>query len=98
MSEIYDTQTKLTIELDAESSLEGVTEALIKYRKPDKTTGSWTGQIDDPEPNFVSYTIQEDEPLDSGNWVIWLYLTFEDGRVLPGKPVVMKVTKEGKIS
>lgn len=98
MNEVYDTQTKLTIELDAESSLEGVTDALIKYRKPDKTLGSWEGVIDDPEPNFVSYTLQVDETLMSGNWVLWLYLTFEDGRILPGKPVVMKVIKEGKLS
>lgn len=95
MSRIYNTQTKLTIEIDSESSLDGVVLAIIKFKQPNKILGEWIGEIDVPEDNVVSYTIPEDEPLIAGTWTMWLHLTFEDGRVLIGEAFKFKVYKEG---
>lgn len=98
MSRIYQYQTKLTIRGKAEGSLEGVTEALIKYRKPDKTLGEWVGDITDVENGIVEHEVLTDDEIDqTGSWALWLALTFADGRDLVGVPARMKVYKIGVV-
>lgn len=98
MSRVYQYQTKLTIRLIAGSSMEGVTEALIMYRKPDKTTGQWVGEITDVDTGTVEYYVESEDEIDqTGSWAVWLALTFADGRDLVSEPARMKIYKEGVV-
>lgn len=96
MSRVYQYQTKLTLIFEADESLEGVTEMLVKYRKTDKTEGQWVGEIIDIENGVIHYEIQTENDLDQlGLWTVWPYATFADGRSLPGDASKMRVSKEG---
>tara|TARA_R110000772_G_scaffold145504_1_gene255441 strand:+ start:7005 stop:7298 length:294 start_codon:yes stop_codon:yes gene_type:complete len=92
MSRIYLSQTKFTITLDAGSSLVGVSTALIKYKKPDGTLGSWSGTVATPADGLVTYSVTGTDELDQvGNWIVWLDITFSDTGNLLGVPSQFKV-------
>jgi hypothetical protein len=91
---IYVGQTALAIQLDTTIDLTTMTVGLIKYMKPDGTTGQWTAVEDDP--GVLSYTVQSSSDLDmEGTWKWWAYVTFVDGSYAPGDPVTEYVYTEG---
>lgn len=96
MSRIYQGQSKVTIKLNTGSSLEGVSEAIIMYRKPDKTVDEWTGEITDEVNGIVEHEVLTESELDqTGSWTLWLSLTFNDGRSLVSDAARMRVYKVG---
>lgn len=96
MSRIYQGQSKVTIKLNAGSSLEGVSEAIIMYRKPDKTVDEWIGEITDEDNGIVEHEVLTESELDqTGSWTLWLSLTFNDGRSLVSDAARMRIYKVG---
>lgn len=96
MGKIFVGQSKLTIELNLESSLVGVTSAKIKYKKPGSAAAEWTATIDDESLGIISYEVQETTEIDKhGNWLVWAELTFSDDRILYGETAIMEVSKVG---
>ena len=94
MGKIYKNQTALRIILDTGITLANVQNALIKYRKPDKSTGQFPGQTDQ---KTIYYDIQSVTDLDQdGPWIFWAHVTFNNGTVVPGEPATEKVYIESK--
>lgn len=95
---IYVAQTHLTLELDCDSDLSDASTVIIKYTKPDGTTGSWTDNINitDPVAGLVERTVFAPGDLDqSGEWIVWAYATYNDSSVAPGEPDMLQVFDEG---
>ena len=89
MGKIYKNQTALRISLDTNITLAAGDSAIIKYKKPDGNTGSWSAIIDTPN---VYYDIVSSSDLDQdGTWIFWSYVTFSGGGVAPGEPASVKV-------
>jgi hypothetical protein len=87
---IFVGQTNLRLHLITGQSLSGATEALVKYKKPDGTTGSWTGTV---SGQSVDYKFTDGDLDAAGDWTVWAYVTFPSG-ISIGKSSVMKVYTE----
>lgn len=91
---IYVGQTALSIQLDTTIDLAAMASGLIKYVKPDGSTGQWPAVEGDP--GVLVYDIQLDTDLDlEGSWKWWAHVTFNDGTYAPGDPVLEYVYTEG---
>jgi len=90
-------QDSLKIQLTTNTDITGATGLAIKYRKADgSTTGSWTATSSNDTTGVIYYDVSSTSVLNSvGDWKIWAYVTFSDGRVAPGVPAVMTVQTEG---
>jgi hypothetical protein len=95
----YLNQSNARLELETKDGLTDVASAKIKYIKPDKTEGEWqagiTGTI-----VFYDFTknIEGGSELDQlGEWIVWPFLIYNDGRTLPGDADILIVFKEGRI-
>ena len=96
MGNIYKGQTKLVIKISIGIDLQGV-EAKIHYKKPSGVEGSWPASIVNEKAGIISYSIQSTSDLDeSGDWYIWPKITTSDGKLAPGKSVLVKVLEEGR--
>lgn len=93
LQKIYKDQTALEIQLDTGVTTGTVTEALIKYKAPDETTGEWAADF---EAGVVSVTCEDGKIDQAGTWVLWPYLTFADATEAPGEAVQVKVWEEGQ--
>lgn len=98
---IFEGQTnlKITVDLDLNENenIAGAT-ALIKYIKPDGSTGSFSAIIEDIYDGIIYYDVQlPTEIVGVGKWILWAHITFADGRTAPGEPFTMEVVKEGAI-
>lgn len=93
MSKVYINQTNLTISLDTGETLTNVTTALIKYKKPDGTSGQWTATA---SGQSVSYAVSAGNLNVSGRWTIWAHITFANGKTSIGEPSVLTVYQEGQ--
>lgn len=97
-SRVYKNQTNLNINLRAKSSLVGFSLVLIKFRRPNRTVGQWVAEVTDAENGYARYKIQSANDLpQTGDFTLWLDITFEDGTWLPGDPVVLTVCKPGTL-
>jgi len=96
MGKVYVGQTALTITATVSQDITGGT-CLIKYKKPDGTTGSFPATIVTAATGVMSYTpVDEDDIDQAGNWTFWGYVTFADGSVAAGEPYKIKIYEEGK--
>jgi hypothetical protein len=98
MGKVYRGQTALRITLITNVDVTGYQSAIIKYTKPDGTTsGSWTSFVDNLVIGSVYHDFSSALELDQeGNWTIWAYVTFSDGRTAAGEPVKFFVYNEGE--
>jgi len=95
-AKIYKNQNKLRIQLTGNVAMSGAT-AYIAYRKPDNTTGEWTGIISDAVNGIVYYDLVSVNELDvAGVWTIWLRVVFSDARVGYGQPYQFTVYDAGR--
>lgn len=98
---VYENQTKLRLRADLKlEEDENILncDTIIKYVKPDKTTGSFVATIEDAYKGLIYYdVVLPTEIVGVGKWILWAYVTFPDGRVVPGEPFIMEVFKEGTI-
>ena len=95
MGKVYVGQTAVTITATVSQDVTGAT-CLIKYKKPDFTTGSFAATIITAATGVISYTVANITDLDQGGrWYFWGYVTFTDGTVAAGEPYVRTIYTEG---
>ncbi len=94
---VYKNQTAFRLILNtklAESDFSTVASAIIKYIKPDLTTGSFIAVLGDCP--FIYYQITSSDDLNiAGEWVFWPYLTFNDTTEAPGESDTLYIYEEG---
>jgi len=97
MSKIFDTQTYLQIRCSFTADVAShISSVLIKYEKPDGTTGSFTGTLDEANKR-VTYNLTAGNPLeDLKRWKFWLGATMDDGRYLPSEVDTYIISEEGE--
>lgn len=92
---IYVNQTALRLQLNTSIDLSDATSAVIKYIKPDGTTGSWTATISSAVQGIIVYDIQSNDLSQEGDYTIWAYITFTSGKTAPGRAQHIYVYPEG---
>lgn len=92
---IFKGQSSLTVRANTGIDLSGSVECLIKYRKPDGSTGGFTGAVEDEAKGVIMYEVSEGDIDQAGWWVFWAYVEFVGGRSAPGEAVKVFVWDEG---
>ena len=95
MGKIFKGQSALRITLKTFTDLEDATEAVMKYRKPNGTTGELAAAIGDTAKGIIFHECIEGEIDVSGWWVFWAYITFADGRTAAGETAKVFIWNEG---
>lgn len=87
-----DTEGEIRIPGDVDVST--IASAIIAYRKPDWTTGSFIGSYTTGYDVF--YQIQTANDLDVlGYWTAWIVYTMPDGDILTSSEITFKVIRPG---
>jgi hypothetical protein len=95
MNRIYKGQSALRITVKTFTDLEGIISAIIKYRKPDGSTGEFPTGIADSAKGVIFHECIEEEIDTAGWWSFWAYITFGDGRTAAGETAKVFVWDEG---
>ena len=95
MGRIFAGQSALRITLKTFTDLEGIDNAVIKYRKPNGKAGEFSTAVSDTANGFISHEVIEGEIDLSGWWVFWAFITFADGRTAAGEAAKVYVWAEG---
>lgn len=96
MGKIYVGQTDLKISLELKSPILDTDTALIKYKKPDGSSGSFTAEKDSLEFGIISFSDFQSNSLDqSGEWTFWAHITNLAGKVVAGEPSCLIIYEEG---
>ena len=95
MGKIFKGQSALRITLRTFIDLEGIINAIIKYRKPDGNAGEFTAAISDTANGIIFHECIEGELDVSGWWVFWAFVTFSDGRTAAGETAKVYIWAEG---
>jgi hypothetical protein len=95
MSRIFKGQSALRITVKTFTDLEGISSALIKYRKPDGSTGSLNAGVGDAAKGVIFYECIEGELDMAGWWLFWASITFGDGRTAAGEAAKVFIWNEG---
>ena len=96
MGRIFKGQSALQIILRTFIDLEGIENAVIRYRKPNGKTGELAAAVTDTVKGLISHECIEGEIDVSGWWVFWAFITFADGRTAAGEAAKVYVWNEGK--
>jgi len=96
MGKIYKGQSALRITLNTFSDLEGIQNAVIKYRKPDGTMGEFTAAVSDMAKGIIFHECIEGELNLSGWWSFWAFVTFADGRTAAGESAKVYIWNESR--
>jgi len=96
MSKIFVRQSALRITLKTFCDLEGIISAVIKYRKPNGSTGQFAAAVGDEAKGVIFHEVIEGEIDISGWWVFWAFVTFGDGRTAAGTAARVYVWNEGR--
>jgi hypothetical protein len=84
----------LRITLKTFIDLEGIENAVIKYRKPNGKHGEFPAAVGDAEQGTVIYECIEGDIDVSGWWSFWAFVTFADGRTAAGQAAKVYVWVE----
>jgi hypothetical protein len=95
MNRIYAGQSALRLTLKTFIDLEGIISAIIKYRKPNGTTGSFAAGVSDTGKGIIFHECIEGEIDMAGWWMFWAFISFADGRTAAGEAAKVYVWKEG---
>jgi hypothetical protein len=95
MRRIYKGQSALRITVRTFTDLEGIISAVIKYRKPDGSTGGFPAGVGDEAKGVIFHECIEHEIDLAGWWVFWAFITFADGRTAAGEAAKVFVWNEG---
>ncbi len=93
---IYKGQTALRITLKTFCDLEGIENAVIRYRKPNGKNGELAAAVGNAETGIIFHEVIEGEIDVSGWWAFWAFITFDDGRTAAGEAAKVYVWLEGK--
>ena len=96
MGRIFKRQSALRIVLKTFTDLEGITSAVIKYRKPNGRSGEFAAAIGDTAEGVIFHEVLEGEIDASGWWAFWAFITFSDGRTAAGETAKVYVWNEGR--
>jgi hypothetical protein len=96
MSRLFENQTALRITLKTFIDLEGIDNAVIKYRKPNGKTGEFSAAVGDTVIGTIFHECIEGDIDASGWWAFWAYITFADGRTASGQTAKVYVWKSGR--
>jgi len=96
MGKIFNGQSALRITVKTFTDLEDVASAVIRYKKPNGSTGEFAAAVGDTARGVIFHEIIEGEIDVSGWWAFWAFVTFEDGRTAAGEAVKVFVWQEGK--
>ncbi len=83
MSNDVFTQTRIFVKLDTKIDLSDATNPEIHWRKPDGTSGEWSGTIDG---EYVTYNTQTSDIEDAGVWAFQAVVT-DSGNLVKGSIV-----------
>jgi hypothetical protein len=95
MSKIYKGQSALRIMIKTFTDLEGIISAVIKYRKPDGSSGEFGAGVGDTAKGIIFHECIEGEVDMAGWWVFWAFVTFGDGRTAAGEAAKVFIWAEG---
>jgi len=95
MSVFYDGQNSVKIRLTALGNISDATECLVKYKKPDGTTGSWAASVEDAATGIIYYNLLPADELTAGDWTFWAHVTYSDTRIGIGDATKITVKAEG---
>jgi len=95
MGKIFKGQTALRITLKTFCDLEGVSNTVIKYRKPNGKNGEFAAAVGDEAKGVIFHECIEGDIDASGWWAFWAFVTFSDGRTAAGETAKVFVWTEG---
>jgi hypothetical protein len=95
MNRIFKGQSALRITLKTFTDLEGIITAVIKYHKPDGSSGEFPAGVADTAKGVIFHECLEGELNASGWWAFWAFITFADGRTAAGETAKVYVWLEG---
>ena len=93
---IFKGQTALRIVVKTFCNLEGIENAVIRYRKPNGKKGELSAAVSNAENGVITHECIEGEIDVSGWWAFWAFITFGDGRTAAGEAAKVYVWNEGK--
>lgn len=96
MGKIFKGQSALRITINTYANLEAITEAVIKYKKPDGKTGEFPAGVSNATKGIIFHECIENEIDLSGWWALWAYITFVDGRTASGEVSKVYVYEAGR--
>jgi hypothetical protein len=92
---IFKGQSALRIAVKTFADLEDCLSAVIKYRKPNGSTGEFSAAVGDGTKGVVFHECLEGELNASGWWAFWAFITFADGRTAAGETAKVFIWNEG---
>jgi hypothetical protein len=95
MGKIYKGQSALRITVKTFIELVDVLSAVIRFRKPDGSTGEFAAGAGDAGRGIIFHECIEGEIDASGWWAFWAFITFADGRTAAGETAKVYVWHEG---
>jgi hypothetical protein len=95
MARIFKGQSALRLTVKTFNDLEGIVSAVIKYRKPDGTTGEVSAGVGDEAKGVIFHECIEHELDMTGWWAFWAFITFGDGRTAAGEAAKVFIWNEG---
>ena len=96
MGRIFKGQSALRITLKTFIDLEGIENAVIRYRKPNGKSGEFAAAVADTVKGVIFHECIEGDLDLSGWWAFWAFITFSDGRTAAGQTAKVYVWIEGK--
>jgi hypothetical protein len=95
MNRVYVGQSALRITVKTYTDLEDISSAVIRYRKPDGSTGEFAAGVGDTAKGIIFHECIEGDLDCSGWWVFWAFITFADGRTAAGEAAKVFVWNAG---
>jgi len=95
MGRIFKGQSALRITLKTFCDLEGIENAVIRYRKPSGKSGEFAAAVGDSTKGVIFYECIEGDIDVSGWWAFWAFITFADGRTAAGETARVYIWNEG---
>ena len=96
MGRIFKGQSALRIVLKTFIDIEGIENAVIRFRKPNGKNGEFAAGVSDAARGLIFHECIEGEIDVSGWWVLWAFITFSDGRTAVGEAAKVYIWQEGK--
>lgn len=90
---VGDIGTVITCEVSAD--ITGYSAALIKYKKPDDTTGSFTATVSNATTGTLTYTLVSGDLDQAGDWTFWADITMTSTDHWTGDAVTKTVYAAG---
>jgi len=95
MGRVFKGQSALRITVKTFCDLEGIENAVIRYRKPNGKTGEFYAAVGDMAKGIIFYECIEGDIDASGWWSFWAFITFADGRSAAGETAKVFIWHEG---